>query len=181
MTSDSPAAAASPVTDSPPVAPGAPEAAESAAPPRTPEKAPENTPERAPAHVPEKNSDKGKKAVSPEQGRKAPEKAPAKETAKAPAKETAKANGTLYLLQTGLFSVRDNAAAEAARYRAKGYPGCVLEEGAGSRRRYRVIVGRFPDQGRATEARRSFVAREGVEAMVKEVPVAEASRRLNCR
>lgn len=180
-----PPAAASPVTDSPPGAPGAPETAESAEPSHSPGKTPEMVP--APA------SDKGKKAVSPEQGLKAPEKAPAKETAKerakektrdtakAPAKETAKANGTLYLLQTGLFSVKGNAAAEAARYRAKGYPGCVLEEGAGSRRRYRVIVGRFPDQGRAMEARRSFVAREGMEAMVKEVPAVEVSRRLSCR
>ncbi len=177
-----PPAAASPVTDSPPGAPGAPETAESAEPSHSPGKTPEMVP--APA------SDKGKKAVSPEQGLKAPEKAPAKETAKektretanAPAKkETAKETGTLYLLQTGLFSVKGNAAAEAARYRAKGYPGCVLEEGAGSRRRYRVIVGRFPDQGRAMEARRSFVAREGMEAMVKEVPAVEVSRRLSCR
>lgn len=181
-----PPAAASPVTDSPPGAPGALETAESAETSHSPGKTPEMVP--APA------SDKGKKAVSPEQGLKAPEKAPAKETAKesakektrdtanAPAKkETAKETGTLYLLQTGLFSVKGNAAAEAARYRAKGYPGCVLEEGAGSRRRYRVIVGRFPDQGRAMEARRSFVAREGMEAMVKEVPAVEVSRRLSCR
>lgn len=89
--------------------------------------------------------------------------------------------GMSYLLQAGLFSVKDNALAEAARYRAKGYPGCVLEEGGGPKRRYRVIVGRFPDRERAVAARRSFVAREGGEVVVKEVPAAEASRRLLCR
>lgn len=157
------------VPASPPVAAVAPEAAVPVETPRTPEKAPEKTPEK----TPEKNSGKDKKAPSPEQGVKAPEKTPAK--------ESAKANGTLYLLQTGLFSVKDNAFSQAARYRAKGYPGCVLEEGAGGNRRYRVIVGRFPDQDRAMEARRAFVGREGGDAMVKEFPAAEVSRRLKCR
>ncbi|KUG28692.1 hypothetical protein ASZ90_001433 [hydrocarbon metagenome] len=44
-----------------------------------------------------------------------------------------------------------------------------------------MIVGRFPEHGRAVEARRAFVAREGVEAMVKEFPAAEVTRRLQCR
>jgi cell division septation protein DedD len=87
----------------------------------------------------------------------------------------------MYLLQTGVFAVKDSAYAQAARYRAKGYPGCVLEEGGGKSRRYRVIVGRFPDQQRAAEARRSFMAREGGEVLVKELPAAEVVRRLKCR
>ncbi|NDY58101.1 hypothetical protein G3N56_15300, partial [Desulfovibrio sulfodismutans] len=184
-----PPAAVIPGPASPPVAGVPPEAAVPAETLRTPEKGPEKgpekaqdkapekgpgkTPEKAPEKAPEKNPDTGKKAPSPEQGVKAP--------GKAPAKEAASAKGTLYLLQTGLFSVKDNAFSQAARYRAKGYPGCVLEEGAGSKRRYRVIVGRFPDQGRAMEARRAFASREGGEAMVKEFPAAEVSRRLNCR
>jgi len=150
-----------------------------AEPPRAPEKAPAPVPDRAPdktpapAPAPDKDKDKGKKTPSSEQAGKAP--------ASAPAKEAVSAKGTLYLLQTGLFTVKDNAFSQAARYRAKGYPGCVLEEGAGSKRRYRVIVGRFPEHGRAVEARRAFVAREGVEAMVKEFPAAEVSRRMQCR
>jgi len=172
-----PPAAVIPGPASPAVAGVAPEAAVPAETPRTPEKGPEKAPakppEKAPEKAPEKNPDTGKKAPSPEPGVKAPEKAPAK--------EAATANGTLYLLQTGIFSVKDNAFSQAARYRAKGYPGCVLEEGAGSKRRYRVIVGRFPDQDRAMEARRAFASREGGEVMVKEFPAAEVARRLKCR
>lgn len=171
------------VPDTPGATPGAKDTAAQAEPSRAPEKAAEkaseNTPGKAPDRAPDKtpapvpDKDKGKKTPSPEQAGKAP--------ASAPAKEAVSAKGTLYLLQTGLFTVKDNAFSQAARYRAKGYPGCVLEEGAGSKRRYRVIVGRFPEHGRAVEARRAFVAREGVEAMVKEFPAAEVSPRLQCR
>ncbi len=89
--------------------------------------------------------------------------------------------GTTFLLQAGLFSVKDNAFSEAARYRTKGYPACVLEEGNGAKRRYRVIVGRFPDHERAVTARRAFLAREGGEVVIKELPAAEVSGRLFCR
>lgn len=150
-----------------------------------PETVPEKAPDKAPDKTPEKAPGKGKTASSPEKGVPAPAKPSAKEKApapeKAPAKEAASAKGTLYLLQTGLFSVKDNAFSQAARYRSKGYPGCVLEEGTGGNRRYRVIVGRFPDQDRAMEARRAFASREGGEAMVKEFPASEVSRRLKCR
>ena len=168
-----------------PATPGVKDTAVQAEPPRaseeapgkSPEKATGKAPDKAPAPDKDKDKDKGKKAPSPEQAVKAPGKPPAN----VPAKEAVSARGTLYLLQSGLFTVKDNAFSQAARYRAKGYPGCVLEEGAGSKRRYRVIVGRFPEHGRAVEARRAFVAREGVEAMIKEFPAAEVSRRLQCR
>jgi len=113
----------------------------------------------------------------------APKKAqpPEKPTDKAPAAPEASGKGPVYLVQAGVFSVKDSAYAQAARYRAKGYPGCVLEEGGGKNVRYRVIVGRFPDQERAAQARRSFVGREGGEALVKEAPAADVARRLKCR
>ncbi|WP_176638189.1 DUF3859 domain-containing protein [Desulfolutivibrio sulfoxidireducens] len=122
----------------------------------------------------------GKKTAEPP-APKAPGKTPPKSSAKSGEEAAPPAKGMAFLVQTGLFSVKDNALAEAARYRAKGYPGCVLEEGGGEKKRFRVIVGRFADRERAVAARRSFVAGEGGEAVIKEVPAAEASRKLICR
>lgn len=139
------------------------------APGKSPEKTPEKTPEKSPEKAPDKPADKpgAKNAHKPAD--------------KARAEAESKAKGPMYLLQTGVFSVRGSAYDQAARYRAKGYPACVLEEGGGKTGRYRVIVGRFPDQERAAEARRAFLSREAGEVLVKEFPAADVSRRLKCR
>ncbi|MFZ5813313.1 MAG: SPOR domain-containing protein [Thermodesulfobacteriota bacterium] len=120
------------------------------------------------------------KAAEPAADAKPPAKAAPKPASK-PDEVAGTGKGTTFLLQAGLFSVKGNAFSEAARYRAKGYPACVLEEGNGAKRRYRVIVGRFPDNERAVTARRAFLAREGGEVVVKELPAAEVSGRLFCR
>jgi cell division septation protein DedD len=122
----------------------------------------------------------GAKAAEPAADSKPPAK-PAPKPASKPEEVAGTGKGTTFFLQTGLFSVKDSAFSEAARYRAKGYPACVLEGGNGAKRRYRVIVGRFPDHERAVTARRAFLAREGGEVMIKELPAAEVSGRLFCR
>ncbi len=122
----------------------------------------------------------GAKAPEPAADSKPPAKASSKPASK-PGEVAGAGKGTTFFLQTGLFSVKDSAFSEAARYRAKGYPACVLEEAKGSKRRYRVIVGRFPDHERAVSARRAFLAREGGDVVIKELPAAEVSGRLFCR
>jgi cell division septation protein DedD len=188
-----PPPAAAPVPAAPDVAAPVPAAAEQALPaPVVPAEAGKKAapPEASGKNgVPDTSGKPGKpgKPEKPENPDKpvpgVPKKAqpPEKPADKAPAAPEASGKGPVYLVQAGVFSVRDSAYAQATRYRAKGYPGCVLEEGAGKNVRYRVVVGRFPDQERAAQARRSFVGREGGEALVKEAPAADVARRLKCR
>ncbi|MHC1791460.1 SPOR domain-containing protein [Solidesulfovibrio sp.] len=106
---------------------------------------------------------------------------PAKSPAAAPSPSAKAAAPTGYVaLQTGLFADADNAAAQAARLRARGLPACVAVSGPPSRRRYRVLAGRFSDRRAASEARAGVTAILGLTPLVYVVEASEAGR-LRCR
>ena len=95
--------------------------------------------------------------------------------------ETKSAPATGYVaLQTGLFADADNAAAQAARLRARGMPACLAVSGAGAKRRYRVLAGRFGDRRAAAAARGDVAAILGVTPILSPVEAAEVSG-LRCR
>jgi cell division protein FtsN len=117
-------------------------------------------------------------AASPERGpvrgaAVAPGRTPPPAAAKAPV-----AAG-FYALQTGLFVDAENAEGQATRLRARGLPACLAVEGEGSRRRYRVLAGRFGDR-RAAQAFSSEVRGvSGVAPLLFPVDAAQAAR-LRC-
>lgn len=83
-------------------------------------------------------------------------------------------------LQTGLFADADNAAAQAARLRARGLPVCVAVAGDAAKRRYRVLAGRYGDRKAAAAARGEVAALLGVTPLLYAVEASEAGR-LRCR
>lgn len=77
-----------------------------------------------------------------------------------------------YALQTGLFADAANAAAQAARLRARGMPACLAVEGEGKARRYRVLAGRFGDARAAAGARADVRAIVGAAPLVMQLDAA---------
>ena len=119
-----------------------------------------------------------------------PAKAPAPATAKPPTTSTAQsvaqapaksaAPAGYVALQTGLFADADNAAVQAAKLRARGMPACVAVAGTETKRRYRVLAGRFGDKRAAGDARAAVTAILGLSPLWYTVDAAEVPR-LRCR
>lgn len=72
-------------------------------------------------------------------------------------------------LQTGLFADAANAQGQAAKLRGRGIPACLVEEGQGKTKRYRVLAGRYGERRAALAARNEVRAAAGVSPLVFEV------------
>jgi hypothetical protein len=72
-------------------------------------------------------------------------------------------------LQTGLFADAANAQGQAAKLRGRGIPACLVEEGQGKAKRYRVLAGRYGERRAALAARNEVRAAAGVSPLVFEV------------
>lgn len=84
-----------------------------------------------------------------------------------------------FALQTGLFAEAGNAEGQAAALRARGVPACLLVEGEGNRKRYRVLAGRFGDRRAALASRAEVKAASGAAPLPVRVE-AEQAARLRC-
>ncbi len=84
-----------------------------------------------------------------------------------------------FALQTGLFAEAGNAEGQAAVLRARGMPACLLVEGEGNRKRYRVLAGRFGDRRAALASRAEVKAASGAAPLPVRVEAEEAAR-LRC-
>ncbi|KAF5034848.1 hypothetical protein DSECCO2_591760 [anaerobic digester metagenome] len=72
-------------------------------------------------------------------------------------------------LQTGLFADAANAQGQAAKLRGRGIPACLVEEGQGKTKRYRVLAGRYGERRAALASRNEVRAAVGVSPLLFEV------------
>ncbi len=72
-------------------------------------------------------------------------------------------------LQTGLFADAANAQGQAAKLRGRGIPACLVEEGQGKTKRYRVLAGRYGERRAALASRNEVRAAVGVPPLLFEV------------
>lgn len=109
------------------------------------------------------------------------EPAPATTTA-APSKAHPRATPTqtVFTVQTGVFSLRENARRQAAALRAQGLASCILKDGEGKGVRYRVLVGRHARKASALKGREKLMAALKINAVVKSFPATRLDK-ASCR
>ena len=170
-----------PAPVAPPLLPASPSASapraaapDQAATPQAPATAQKASASPAPSAAAKKTSAANKaasptvsKTGSPAPAAPKPAAAAAREPAgKGKGKDTAKG---FVALQTGLFADAANAQGQAAKLRGRGIPACLVEEGQGKTKRYRVLAGRYGERRAALAARNEVRAAAGVSPLVFEV------------
>lgn len=158
---------AAPAVQAPEPAPPAPPPVPVASAPQVPQPAPQ--PRSAPS--------RSARATTPEPAVKS---SPAPQAAVRATRTKAPLPGTGFIaLQTGLFADPQNAAGQAAKLRAHGFPACVVVEGQGAKARHRVLAGHFGDKRAALAARGEVRAAVGVAPLVFPVDAGQAAK-LRC-
>ncbi|WP_043786042.1 SPOR domain-containing protein [Solidesulfovibrio alcoholivorans] len=174
-----PEAMPAPVAPPPPPASAkalAPRAAapDQAATPQAPAIAQKAPASAAPSEAPQKTSAAGKTVASPVPKAGSPVPATPKPAAVAAKEPAGKGKGKdapkgFVALQTGLFADAANAQGQAAKLRGRGIPACLVEEGQGKTKRYRVLAGRYGERRAALAARNEVRAAAGVSPLLFEV------------
>lgn len=184
-----PAPEATPAPVAPPLLPASPSASapraaapEQAATPQAPATAQKASASPAPPAITQKTSTISKAATPPASKAGSPAPAapkPAAAPAREPAGKGKDAAKGFVALQTGLFADAANAQGQAAKLRGRGIPACLVEEGQGKTKRYRVLAGRYGERRAALAARNEVRSAAGVSPLVFEV-APDVSAGLRC-